>query len=130
MLPKSFWFGLAVAGACGCLTRGAAVGSNNDRGYGNGSRSLLEIITTTACSNIGLVKNYQARLDLVYTYSLEYSGVLDLLGVERAIATSVASALNTCGDANQPIYAVALSEYSAHHLIVTGKRSSFHSIVS
>ena len=86
-------------------------------------RSLREIITTTACRNIRRAEDYPARLDLIYVYFLDFYGdepeVL-LEGIERAIATSVASTLNDCDDRHQPEFAVELSEQSEHILIAAG----------
>jgi hypothetical protein len=130
MLPERFWFGVAFAWTL-CCSAGEATsnGSNNDNhDYQNEDRSLHEIITTAECPNIRVSGNYPARLDLIYVYSLMYSGALDVVGIERAIATSVASALNTCGNESQPLYAVELSNFSKHHLIVAGKRNLFYPI--
>ena len=93
-------------------------------------RALREIVTTTACRNIRQAHDYPARVDLVYIYVLDYVGndnennagddSLDLMGVERAIASSVASTLNRCDDERYPLYAVELSDASAHKVIATG----------
>lgn len=107
-IPTSAW--LAVVWLLCSAARGAA---------GFDDRILHEIITTTACADIRLASDYPARLDLIYVYSVEFYGALDdLSGMERAIATSVASALNHCSSAaNQPVYAVELSDDSAHRII-------------
>jgi hypothetical protein len=85
------------------------------------SRALNEIITTAGCDTIGSAHQYPARLDLVYLYSVEFyqDAVLEgiLPGVERAIATSVASTLTTCSAAARPMYAVELSDFSAHRVV-------------
>ena len=121
------WFSLGCAAAAGGATETRDAAAEGDR------RSLREIITTTACPNIRVAaSDYPARLDLNYVYSLEYFNSGDdndsqledadgLLGIERAIATSVASALNSCGAANQASYAVEISDYSAHRLAATGR---------
>jgi len=83
-------------------------------------RSLREIITTTACRFIRRAEDYPARLDLIYVYFLDYYGdsPLTLLeGIERAIATTVASTLNDCDDQHYPVFALELSEQSQHILI-------------
>ena len=54
-------------------------------------------------------------------YIAEYYDTLDVRGIERAIATSVATALNSCDDESQPQYAVEISEESAHQVIATGE---------
>jgi hypothetical protein len=121
---KHAWFATAFALAWRLVSAvasdGGAAGTKESSWIG--TRNVREIITTTACPSIGMASDYPARLDLIYVYSVEYYDVLDdLAGIERAIATSVASALNTCGTAtkNQPLYAVELSDFSEHRLIPT-----------
>lgn len=88
--------------------------------------SKREIITTAACASVGQASDYPARLDLTYMYSVEFysdnneNASIDLNGMERAIATSVASTLSACSTDNQPQYAVELSSYSAHRFIDAG----------
>jgi hypothetical protein len=79
-----------------------------------------ETITTTACDV--RVGGYQARLDMFYFYKVEYKdeSSLDLPGLERALATSVASSLNECDKNMKPYYAVQLSSPS-HELSIGGK---------
>jgi len=87
-------------------------------------RELREIITTTACRNIRRAEDYPARMDMIYVYFVDFVGdydSLDLTGIERAIATSVASTFNSCDAEQQPVNAVELSEVSEHKLIATRK---------
>jgi hypothetical protein len=69
------------------------------------------MITTTACDVIRSQTDYQARLDLFYFYLVECNaGIIpDLEGVERAIATSIASKLKDCNEDNGPLYAVQVT---------------------
>jgi hypothetical protein len=97
-------------------------------------RQLNEIITAATCAKMGTVDAYPARLDLVYVYALEFYDPLDdlLYGVERAIATSVASTLTTCTAAegasttqsSMPMFAVELSDFSAHRVIDSSTTST------
>lgn len=71
-------------------------------------RVLLETIATTACDV--RTGEYSARLDVFFFYKVEYeSAELDLVGIERAIATSLASSLSDCDDNMKPIYAIELN---------------------
>jgi 5-formaminoimidazole-4-carboxamide-1-beta-D-ribofuranosyl 5'-monophosphate synthetase len=77
-----------------------------------------ETIATAECEV--RVEGYQARLDLYY-YKVEYDEEpLDLLGIERSIATAVASSLSDCDENMKPIYAVELSAVG-HKRSDTGK---------
>jgi hypothetical protein len=83
------------------------------------------MITTTACDVIRSQTDYQARLDLLYFYLVECSAgtMPDLEGIERAIATSIASKLNDCNEENGPLYAVQVTG-TWHRLSTGGKRES------
>ena len=115
-----------LAHLAGMLCGLAAFGSSEQ------DRALRQIVTTTACQNIRPADDYPARIDMIYVYFLDYYVTgdnddnndditsLDMTGLERAIATSVASTLNRCDDQRYPVYAVELSEASAHEVIATG----------
>ena len=81
--------------------------------------SPLEVITTTACNNIRF-DGFQARLDMFYFYFVEYKDTnveLDLVGIENALAISIASALDDCDERNRPVYAL---EISSRHILSEG----------
>jgi len=90
------------------------------------SRALLwngETLSTTECNNVRR-RSYQARLDISYFYLLEFvvdqnetieDASLDFAGIDRAVAASLAIALDTCDDDDRPKYAIALSP-AAHEL--------------
>jgi hypothetical protein len=85
------------------------------------SRSLSDsAISTTDCSNIRL-EPYQAQLQLVYEYSVEFEGgqISDLSGLERAIAYAVAFELNMCDDLDRPLYKIKTN--TRHNYSKTGK---------
>jgi hypothetical protein len=88
------------------------------------TRSLCEnsgeAITTTACTNIRSTDSYPARMDLTYLYTIEHTADFDATGIERALATSVASTLNSCDKSDRPIYAVELDIASQHKVISGG----------
>jgi len=75
-----------------------------------------EIISTADCNNVR-VATYNARLDLYFFYLLEYEermeADLDLLSINRAIATEITKILNECDDWGRPKYALSLNP-SAH----------------
>lgn len=70
-----------------------------------------DILTTTACN----VRQdaYHARLDMYYFYLIEYNtddaDLVNLDGIESAIAHALASALSSCDDQHQPLFAVQFS---------------------
>jgi hypothetical protein len=118
----SFWAVALVLGWSSPSISSLARATTTDYRRASG-RALNEIITTAGCDTIGSAHQYPARLDLVYLYSVEFyrNALLEeiLPGVERAIATSVASTLITCSAAAaaQPMYAVELSEFGAHRVV-------------
>lgn len=95
----------------------------NGHGFETKHRSLTggaAMITTTACNVIRSQTDYQARLDLLYFYLVECNTgtIPDLNGIERAIATSIASKLNDCNQDNGPLYAVQVT--GTGHRLSTG----------
>lgn len=95
----------------------------------NGDQSqqiIKEIITTTSCKV--REETFQARLELLYYYKVEYIESLDLVGIERALATSIASALNYCDENMEPLYAVELT--SPSHIKTIAGNECFNSLLS
>ena len=88
------------------------------------SRAMVGTITTTECSNIRTIASFQARLDMFYLYKIEYENnhngngdtEPDLPGIERALATALATALDRCDDQKRPAYAIQLSATQGHEL--------------
>jgi hypothetical protein len=85
------------------------------------SRETSEIVSTSSCEV--RIRRYEARLNIHYFYKIEYEEEpLDLLGLEKTLATSIASALNECDENMEPVYAVELNAPS-HVRSELGKRS-------
>ena len=75
--------------------------------------------STTLCDV--RVDEFHARLDLFYVYKIVYEdNTLDLVGIEKAIATAIATSLKECDLYQQPLYAVELHSPS-HREIDTSK---------
>lgn len=84
------------------------------------NRGLRQVITATTCSSVRSPQDYPATLDVRYLYLVEYYGSLELNSLAKAIATSVASSLNSCDDNDQPNFAVELTEENEHQILTTG----------
>jgi hypothetical protein len=105
MLKRS----LAVLLLCTIRPNGAMTVNSRDN----------EVIATTACDV--RLSGYEARLDLYFFYKVEYtSEPLNLLLLERALATSLATVLNNCDENNMPMYAIELT-IPSHEPVDGGK---------
>ena len=64
-------------------------------------------LTTTKC-NVVRSDDYQAELQLVYSYLVEFraGGSRSLHGLEQAISQAVAAELNSCDEMDRPMYKV------------------------
>ncbi|KAL7559416.1 hypothetical protein ACA910_009977 [Epithemia clementina (nom. ined.)] len=102
-------------------------------------RALVVTITTTQCPSIRSSDSFRARLDLLYLYQIEYTTTTtttnntaknttdmddgssinllpDLSGIDRAVATALASTLNQCDSQQRPAYAIQISAIRGHEL--------------
>ena len=70
-------------------------------------RLTAPTLTTTRCNAIHL-EDYQAELQLVYSYLVEFAagGSRSLSGIERAITHAVAQELDDCDIIDRPLYKV------------------------
>lgn len=78
-------------------------------------RSMREILTTTQCDFIRPIDEFPAQLQVYYLYEIYFEQPLDLSDLERTIATSITTTLNSCDDTGRPTFAVELSD--SHHTI-------------
>jgi hypothetical protein len=106
------------------LLLGVAFVNATDFEYVNQERERIiltsETIVTTECDI--RVGRYSARLDLFYFYRVEYENGsnLDLVGIERALAASIAMFLRDCDKSRKPIYAIELN-LPSHEITNSGR---------
>lgn len=95
--------------------------------WGNPSvrRSLRNVLTNAVCPNLRL--SFPVRVDAIYLYTVVPRGeaVVNLKTIERAIASSVSSTMETCDDVGRPTHIVELSEERQHEVIDYGAWKRF-----
>ena len=114
--------------ACASSLVNATFASSPLRGEPNIRRSLQAAqaaITTTSCNEIR-TEDYEAELQLVYEYLVEFKedSTRSLVGIERGITQAIAQELDACDALDRPVYKVKATSRHTFSKITDGKGSA------